>query len=382
MQEKLLTARQMIRENKYKQAVDFLTGLTSGDDDSGLQPTLSFFEEQAEFYTEAKRLLAEVYMCMEKKGTAKKICEQLLEKNPSDADTLQLLAKIAVSMGHTEKAGIYFNDAVNAAPLNAGIWIDYMHYAIKYTRGQVPGIFKRAMEQNIDMFRDDYILYLTGLYKNELFSNEDYLQYYDKFAEYFVADKNHDEEIYENLIMLVPHIMSKKENIPFLVKILPAMKNSRHRKDDDEETFDAIHTGLIIIKMKSDIRIHEVLADMTTFFLSEETDQDELLGMEYYIVSKLSDLRPSIKTLKNEYPDFFKLNQAFYLEALNEKKENYLMDKYIGKSRKLRNSSNNNLYYDDDFIEAEMPIIRTSPKVGRNDPCPCGSGKKYKKCCG
>ncbi len=26
--------------------------------------------------------------------------------------------------------------------------------------------------------------------------------------------------------------------------------------------------------------------------------------------------------------------------------------------------------------------IRTEPKVGRNDPCPCGSGKKYKKCCG
>jgi preprotein translocase subunit SecA len=26
--------------------------------------------------------------------------------------------------------------------------------------------------------------------------------------------------------------------------------------------------------------------------------------------------------------------------------------------------------------------IRTGPKVGRNDPCPCGSGKKYKQCCG
>jgi hypothetical protein len=25
---------------------------------------------------------------------------------------------------------------------------------------------------------------------------------------------------------------------------------------------------------------------------------------------------------------------------------------------------------------------RATPKVGRNDPCPCGSGKKYKKCCG
>ena len=30
----------------------------------------------------------------------------------------------------------------------------------------------------------------------------------------------------------------------------------------------------------------------------------------------------------------------------------------------------------------ETPFKRESTKVGRNDPCPCGSGKKYKKCCG
>ena len=29
----------------------------------------------------------------------------------------------------------------------------------------------------------------------------------------------------------------------------------------------------------------------------------------------------------------------------------------------------------------EEPIVRDQPKIGRNDPCPCGSGKKYKKCC-
>ena len=27
-------------------------------------------------------------------------------------------------------------------------------------------------------------------------------------------------------------------------------------------------------------------------------------------------------------------------------------------------------------------VVRTTPKIGRNDPCPCGSGKKYKNCCG
>lgn len=32
--------------------------------------------------------------------------------------------------------------------------------------------------------------------------------------------------------------------------------------------------------------------------------------------------------------------------------------------------------------EALKPIVRDAPKVGRNDPCICGSLKKYKKCCG
>lgn len=29
----------------------------------------------------------------------------------------------------------------------------------------------------------------------------------------------------------------------------------------------------------------------------------------------------------------------------------------------------------------EVPFVHTTPKIGRNDPCPCGSGKKHKKCC-
>jgi SEC-C motif-containing protein len=36
----------------------------------------------------------------------------------------------------------------------------------------------------------------------------------------------------------------------------------------------------------------------------------------------------------------------------------------------------------DGELVGERPIVREEPKTGRNDPCPCGSGKKYKKCCG
>ena len=50
----------------------------------------------------------------------------------------------------------------------------------------------------------------------------------------------------------------------------------------------------------------------------------------------------------------------------------------------------NNLSYDPSALEAPetfetggtvVPFVRSAPKAGRNQPCPCGSGRKYKKCC-
>ena len=39
-----------------------------------------------------------------------------------------------------------------------------------------------------------------------------------------------------------------------------------------------------------------------------------------------------------------------------------------------------------DLLKPSGPVqhtfVKTGPDIGRNDPCPCGSGKKYKKCCG
>ncbi|MEM7365434.1 MAG: SEC-C metal-binding domain-containing protein [Pseudomonadota bacterium] len=33
-------------------------------------------------------------------------------------------------------------------------------------------------------------------------------------------------------------------------------------------------------------------------------------------------------------------------------------------------------------LESIQTFIRNAPKIGRNDPCPCDSGRKFKKCCG
>jgi SEC-C motif-containing protein len=42
---------------------------------------------------------------------------------------------------------------------------------------------------------------------------------------------------------------------------------------------------------------------------------------------------------------------------------------------------NDKWLYDEGNVSPRT-VVRSSPKVGRNEPCPCGSGKKYKLCCG
>lgn len=41
----------------------------------------------------------------------------------------------------------------------------------------------------------------------------------------------------------------------------------------------------------------------------------------------------------------------------------------------------NQWFFKDGELASHEPIVRSAKKVGRNDACPCGSGKKYKKCC-
>lgn len=42
----------------------------------------------------------------------------------------------------------------------------------------------------------------------------------------------------------------------------------------------------------------------------------------------------------------------------------------------------NGVWFYLDGEHESTPSVRSEHKTGRNDPCPCGSGKKFKKCCG
>jgi preprotein translocase subunit SecA len=49
---------------------------------------------------------------------------------------------------------------------------------------------------------------------------------------------------------------------------------------------------------------------------------------------------------------------------------------------RAQHASADNQLADEEEQDASQPMVREERKVGRNEPCPCGSGKKYKQCHG
>jgi len=69
------------------------------------------------------------------------------------------------------------------------------------------------------------------------------------------------------------------------------------------------------------------------------------------------------------------------IKSIKEDTLRYLFRIRVSAMPKRKEVARNVTYSHGDEGEKKMPI-RKGKKVGRNDPCPCGSGKKYKKCCG
>jgi curved DNA-binding protein CbpA len=127
----------------------------------------------------------------------------------------------------------------------------------------------------------------------------------------------------------------------------------------------------------------EILCDLFRVLNADfEGDEDELeiTSIEYIILDNIRIYDPQLRRLKGEFPEFYALHSSFFNEVLRTRDPDKMLYQRAKKIKKLQ--SEIDIYDDDLEYPSEQPIRRTQPKVGRNDPCPCGSGKKYKKCCG
>ncbi|MDR1588091.1 MAG: DnaJ domain-containing protein [Treponema sp.] len=137
------------------------------------------------------------------------------------------------------------------------------------------------------------------------------------------------------------------------------------------------------IKSLAKKKFSEIFCDLFWLLTGElEDDEDilEVIAIECILLEDKSAYDPQIRRLREEFPELYALHASFFNEALRTRDPDKMVYLRSRKYNKLKREAG---IYDEDTESAPLePVYRTQPKVGRNDPCPCGSGKKYKRCCG
>ena len=110
--------------------------------------------------------------------------------------------------------------------------------------------------------------------------------------------------------------------------------------------------------------------------------QEMIYRIHENIFKSLTRLKLQVETA----PEEGQVGQAGQADAPQESEapvaEEASADRPKASSFRHKEKSSNLQYSGNDEPSKKAPDRRSSPKVGRNDDCPCGSGKKYKKCCG
>jgi tetratricopeptide (TPR) repeat protein len=111
-----------------------------------------------------------------------------------------------------------------------------------------------------------------------------------------------------------------------------------------------------------------------------EDDELEVTAIEYHLLDDKKNYEPYVRRLKGEFPEIYDLHSSFFDDFLRVRDP----EKMLRQRSRILKKSKGRVVFDEEDPESEQPVTvrRSQPKVGRNDPCPCGSGKKYKHCCG
>lgn len=138
-----------------------------------------------------------------------------------------------------------------------------------------------------------------------------------------------------------------------------------------------------LYELKGQIVPKEVADQGFAYYLrdpSSETTRDIFFNLLDASTEKDHKSQYILPQVKDSMMQDAMFNPIYYRDALGQLMDVIQEPEFLGK---YMNAGNDSLDYPEfDPFEEQKPYVRPGKKIGRNDPCPCGSGKKYKNCCG
>ncbi len=174
-----------------------------------------------------------------------------------------------------------------------------------------------------------------------------------------------------------------------------------------EGTLDSAYPAMEYYESQDDNRLSSVMSKYLMFqtetqdmedpdSMREETADMKAMAVAYkwFMCQYLPGHVEELEYVKDRYPHMYKIHEPFFQEVLDDPRGE--ADRILEELGPLglsgpKKQVEDFLYgvYGDALKDTRKvgfttlgTYRRNQPKVGRNDPCPCGSGKKYKNCCG
>ena len=369
-------------------------------------------EEAISAYGEAEGFLFYLYRGQAmsgKTGKAVKTMEKLSKKFPEKAYYKKELAISYFDRGYYNKAMAAFRDAYDAGVRDNEFLSAYSMNC------QSRGAYSEGMrclweildqtEKNPKEYMFDILNAFTGLVMMSGAANtiSDQEKVIERFESFLDEASLYIEEYQEELINIVGAILISQKNrkVPDLNRVLKITGKIRSHLSDKKalEIWNEFAAYVHLFGREMDDRLSNFTKEMCRAMEPDEEDPEFTrfmqLDVKLRLLEKWPDIRKEFDIVREEYPDGYKFVKD-YIELLNNTTDfDRLREKLLKDYNRYavyfegtppyyeeypqRQPKAGELQWDSD---ENGSYRRQNKKIGRNDPCPCGSGKKYKNCCG
>lgn len=343
-------------------------------------------------------------------GKAAKQYEKLLKEYP---DNYIICAKLAVAYlhrGYHKKAFPYFEKAFQNGVQEKSFLFSYIECAKSNEKDQ--------------QFEQGILVLLEKANKQEYRKNIfDYCLIFEMYTEGNEKKYKHIPDILNYYYMYTVAIKSKfqeyKRELTFLFTDMKKMAEKVKLEEDeklkkatellmkdclDMELLKDNECMSLYIKLERDKRFSEIVKIMAECFLIPVSEMGEFgevckrfgeLDATLCLIEEWDELKSEFAIIEKEFPEFYhRFDSVWQIMNKGDKELERYKERLLKEYDRQQKNFNITLYYtrhpekrpvaeEIQWDSLEIGTFqRDNKKVGRNEPCPCGSGKKYKRCCG
>lgn len=378
--------------------------------------------EQSDHFAhhEIQYTLCRLYSRINKSGKAVKLIEKHIKKNPDDIAGLRVAADVYMCRGYTKKALEIAKKLKCLDPADEENTEVLLFEEMVFPPDVVGGLIERIEEGG----GKAPLLCLSNLGRciglDPFAEDEDYEQLAFDFLQpikeqpwtdpNFAAEKLNEHTkgisaakqkkvglaIKEDILGLMFHV-DCYHILPAIDEVIKNVKADEIFAQPEYEIAAAGYQALSSVNAgipKTLVILPLLYLWSQTSLFDEESREEyrkEILIYETEILESYVSYYPQIKRFKKMFPLFYQ-HAAVFFEMILNAGDHKIYNEMQRRVYKLMNLELD-LQVDFDWLgEDDEPsdlVMAPEPKeqrrvtkVGRNDPCPCGSGKKYKKCCG